>query len=379
MFPDHIYTHAWAGQERKKLGNCDPGLLEKCVYALTLLGYLAESGLPFLFKGGTSILLHLPEIRRLSIDIDIVTPVADTELNRVVARIGQTAPFIRCEESVRGTVAGRNILPHRRHFKFWFRSGRARPEEGCVLLDVVREEHWPHDTLKRPIRTAFLVPDREIMVTLPTIESLLADKLAAFAPTTTGVRLRHPSDNAPGEIMQVAKQLFDVGVLFEHAVDFAAVARVYDGAQAQESGYRGNLHSRDATLTDTLNACLGVTGARVRGAPANNFPDTPLLMEGFDRLKGHLTQGRADDNARRVLAARAGVLAAHLRANRPFDFAAARYKQSEAQLAALRGASLRGHVHEWIDRIKPVSAEAYHYWYLALHAEVQSHISISQT
>jgi len=368
MFPDHIYTPAWADKERRELGNCDPGLLEKCAYALTLLGYLAESGFPFLFKGGTSILLHLPKIRRLSIDIDIVSPVADEELNRIVARIGSTAPFIRSEENTRGTAAGRSILPHRRHFKFWFRSERAKSGEGSILLDVVQEAHWPHATLKRPIRTSFLVPDREIMVTLPTIESLLGDKLTAFAPTTTGVRLRRSPSNEPGEIMQVAKQLFDVGTLFEHASDFAAVARTYDGVQAQESSYRENLYSRDATLTDTLNACLGVTGARVRHAPATIFPDTSLLLDGFGRLEGHLTQGHLDDNVRRVLAARAGMLAAHLRANRQFDFAAARYSGNAAQLAALRGASLRGHAHEWLDRIKPTNAEAYYYWYQALHS-----------
>lgn len=172
------------------MGNCDPGLREKCVRALTLPGHLTESGLPFLFKGGTSILLHLPRIRRLFIDIDIVSPASNEDLERM----------------------------RRRHFKLWFRSERAPTGEDFVLLDVVQEAHCPHDTVKLPIHAAFLVPNREIPVTLPTIESLLGDKLTAFAPTTicVGVKLRR-RDNQPGEIMQVAKQLFDVGVLFEHA------------------------------------------------------------------------------------------------------------------------------------------------------------------
>lgn len=365
MFAEHVYTREWADKERRKLGNCDPGLLEKCVRALTLLGRLAESGLPFLFKGGTSILLHLPEVRRLSIDIDIVSSASNEELERVVAKIGQTAPFFRWEENVRGTATGREPLPRRRHFKLWFASPRAQSGEDYVLLDVVQETHCPHDIVKRPIRTAFLVPDREITVTLPTIEGLLGDKLTAFAPTTTGVRLRKQGGEV-GEVMQVAKQLFDVGVLFEHATDFTAVARAYDGVQAQESGYRENLHTRDASLADTLNACLGVTGARVRQAPATLFPDTPLLLDGFRRLAGHLTQRSPDDNARRVLAARAGVLAAHLRSGRPFDFAVMRYTQSAAQVEALRAASLRDHAHAWLDGIKTTNAEAYHYWYLGL-------------
>jgi len=209
------------------------------------------------------------------------------------------------------------------------------------------------------------VPDRQITVTLPTIESLLGDKLTAFAPTTTGVKLRKPNNEA-GDVMQVAKHLFDVGVLFEHANDFGQVARTYDGVQAQESSYRNNLYSRDATLADTLNACLGITGARVRAAPATLFPDTPLLLDGFRRLESHLTQRRPDDNARRTLAARAAVLVAHLRAGRVFDFAEARYIGSSAQITALRSASLNGRPNSWIDSLKAVNPEAYYYWHQAL-------------
>ncbi|MGA7726265.1 MAG: nucleotidyl transferase AbiEii/AbiGii toxin family protein [Opitutaceae bacterium] len=365
MFPAPVYKRAWADEQRQALGNCDPGLLEKCVHALTLLGHLAESGLPFMFKGGTSILLHLPKIRRLSIDIDIVSPASDPELDRVIEHIGQIDPFIRAEENTRTASATRDPLPQRRHFKFWFRSEREQTGESSILLDVVQEAHCPHTTIALPIRTVFLTPDREIMVTLPTVESLLGDKLTAFAPTTTGVRLRRPGGDV-GNTMQVAKQLFDVGVLFEHANDFEQVARVYDGVQAQESGYRDNIHSRDATLADTLNACLGLTGERVRSAPVTVFPDTPLLSEGFGKLKGHLTEARLGDNARRILAARAAVLAAHLRAGRNFDFSKLRYTQSEAQLAALRAASLRETPHAWLDPLKQTIPEAYHYWHLSL-------------
>lgn len=139
--------------------------------------------------------------------------------------------------------------------------------------------------------------------------------------------------------MQVAKQLFDVGVLFSHADDFAEIARVYGGVQAQESGDRANAHSREATLTDTLNACLEATAT----TPAQHevFPDTPLLLEGFSKLRGHLAGPAFDDGMRRVFAARAGVVAAYLRSSRSLDLPAIRYTQRELQLAALRAASLK--------------------------------------
>jgi hypothetical protein len=363
MFPPSTYTRAWADEKRRELGNCDPVLLEKCVHALTLLGLLAESGLPFIFKGGTSLLLHLPQISRLSIDIDIVSPATDDELNRVVQKIGKLTPFIRAVESERDKNSERESLPRRRHFKFFFRSERAKDGEAAVLLDVVQEKECPHVTVQRPIRTSFLVPEREIAVTLPTIESLLGDKLTAFAPTTTGVRLRR-SNGSPGDVMQVAKQLFDVGVLFAHAANFAEITRVYDGVQAQEASYRGNAHTREETLTDTLNACLGATALK----PAHYavFPDTPLLLDGFNKLRGHLTDPKFDTEKRRVLAARAGLLAAYLQSGRSLDLETIRYTQSEMQLDNLRAASLRGHPHDWLDRIKPTNPEAYHYWHIAL-------------
>lgn len=136
--------------------------------------------------------------------------------------------------------------------------------------------------------------------------------------------------------------------------------------QAQESGYRENLHTRKASLTETLNACLGVTGTRTKRAPANLFPDTALLLNGFQRLEGHLTQRRPDDNERRVMAARAAVLAAHLRAGRALDFTTARYTGSAAQLQALRAASLNDHEHSWLDGLKAVNPEAFHYWHLGM-------------
>jgi predicted nucleotidyltransferase component of viral defense system len=88
MFPAAVFQPDWVNQQRRQLGNCDPAILEKCVHALTLLGYLVESGLPFIFKGGTSLLLHMPQVRRLSRDIDIVCgrPAADGDAVRDLCR-----------------------------------------------------------------------------------------------------------------------------------------------------------------------------------------------------------------------------------------------------------------------------------------------------
>jgi hypothetical protein len=358
MIPTAAYTRDWINTQRRILGGCDPQILEKSVHALALLGHLAESGLPFQFKGGTSLLLHLESIRRLSIDIDIVCAVAPRELDRVMAEIGQLPPFLGSDEDVRGERG----LPQRRHFRFFFRSVLGAQPTLPILLDVIVEARLVHRTVQRPIRTSFLTPEREVRVTLPTVESLLADKLTAFAPTTVGVPLRRP-DGTPGDVMQVAKQLFDVGVLFDHAVDTQEIARVYAAIQAIESEYRASAHSAAASLADTIRACLALSATR-RSVLAN-FPDAPLLRDGFQRLRGHLAWAGFGDQDMRRLAARAAHVAKFLQDQIPFDLAALRYTGSPEQIELLRTASLNGSDYAWLDHLKATNPEAYHYWYHA--------------
>lgn len=359
MFPVDTYTGPWLTKQARELGGCQPDLLERCVHALTLLRHLSESGLPFVFKGGTSLLLHLNPVRRLSIDIDIVCGAPAADLTRLVEEIGRRAPFLKSEEDDRGV----RDLPQRRHFKFYFRSALGRQAELPVLLDVVEESRQVHTTRRMAIRTPFLEPESEVLVTVPTIESLLGDKLTAFAPTTTGVPLRKP-DGSAADVMQVTKQLFDVGMLFDAAGDFAQMSLSYDAICALESGYRTTHPTREAALDDTFAACLALTASKQRDLAA--YPDATLLHNGFDRMAGHLTWPDFGREHRRTLASRAAVLAAHLRTGRTFDFAAARYTGSPEQIAILRAATLNGTPHAWLDGLKAVNPEAYHYWLLAL-------------
>ena len=358
MFPSFAFTPDWIDSQRKQLGGCDPGILEKCVHALTLLGYLAESGLPFIFKGGTSILLHLPQIRRLSRDIDILCGQTPAEVDGVVREIGARAPFLRSEEDARGARG----LPRRRHFKFFYRSALPGKFEQEILLDVVEEGREVHSLVTLPIQTSFLKAEVERLVRVPTIESLLGDKLTAFAPHTTGVPFY--SKTTEDQSQQVAKQFFDIGVLFEFATDFVEIAKTYDAIRAQESEYRENRHTREATLDDTFQACLALTATK----KLELYPEASLLHDGFDKMKGHLTwpqfiQGR---EPRRTLAARAGVLVAHLRAGVPFDLVSARYAGTTEQLAVLKTATLDGTPHPWINGVRATNPEAFYYWHKAI-------------
>ena len=62
----------WIQSVGTRLGKVDKALLEKAIRALFLEEQLKIRGLDFQFKGGTSLLLHLPTPLRFSIDVDIV-------------------------------------------------------------------------------------------------------------------------------------------------------------------------------------------------------------------------------------------------------------------------------------------------------------------
>ena len=53
--------------------SADLQLLEKTIEALYLLENLVSEGLKFIFKGGTSLVLLLNDLKRFSVDVDIIT------------------------------------------------------------------------------------------------------------------------------------------------------------------------------------------------------------------------------------------------------------------------------------------------------------------
>jgi len=69
----------------------------KVIRAHWLLGGLAESDLPFVFKSGTALILKLGSQRRLSIDIDIVVEKKDEGLPALLSKVAQQKGFTKAE------------------------------------------------------------------------------------------------------------------------------------------------------------------------------------------------------------------------------------------------------------------------------------------
>lgn len=76
-----------------------------------IINTLARSGCPFLFKGGSSLMLHLNTSKRLSIDIDIICP-PGTVIENYLNLYAQEYGFGKVAYSTRLLAKGFNKIRH---------------------------------------------------------------------------------------------------------------------------------------------------------------------------------------------------------------------------------------------------------------------------
>jgi len=347
IHPD-CFTKAWLNSCREQAGRLDPALLEKSIYAFDLLGRLQAAGLPFVFKGGTAMLLLLDQFRRLSIDVDIVCPLPEEEVERVVTEVAAKGPYLSMEPDKRDP----NRLPRRHHYLFRYRSVVNDNIPQLLQLDVLQDEaHYPV-IQNRPLTSRFIRPLGEVSVPVPTIEGLLGDKLTAFAPETVGVR--YTAFKAP---MRIAKQISDIGELFVHAQDSRAVLHAYNALFEAENRYRAGAFTREQALLDTIAAARILASVQLKGSKESEA--SRLLHEGVGQVDSHMIGKtyRLDDA--KVAASRAAHLAAMVLRGAVGQLHMERY--DPARVAELKQATLSLKWHPLM-RLRGINDEAFYHW-----------------
>ncbi len=277
----------------------DPGLLEKSIYALELLGQLAHQKVPFVFKGGTCMLLLLPDIRRLSIDVDISCTLTDNELDSALAEISGNSRFELFEQDHRDP----DRLPKRSHYKFHYTSA-INGRTADILLDVMQEKCLYPETITKNIATTYAIPENTLSVNVPSVEGLIADKLTAFAPRTIGVLYSDRSS------LKILKHCADIGVLYDHCANVNDIYNAYESIWPVENSYRENAFNREQVLTDTIDTSrllclLGLKGCQ-------NSKETEILSRGITQLDSHIIGSRFSRDEAKICAAKAAYLATAL-------------------------------------------------------------------
>lgn len=283
-------------RELQKNSKRDPALLERAVYAFGLLEAISRVGMPFVFKGGSCLMLLLEHPKRLSTDIDI-TVEPGTPLDEYIRQASVIFPFLRVEEQKR--TGGSNI--EKRHLKFAYNSP-VNGREFYILLDVLFEENLYAGLEEREIRNDIIITEPEYLtVRVPGINCILGDKLTAFAPHTIGIPL------GAGKDMEVMKQFYDVCTLLDVFTDYDKVSVTYKKVAAAEIAYRSAEIGQMDTLEDTYwsAACLASRG-KIRGE------DYPLYVKGIRDLRTHIFAENYSPEIAAVRAARVMYMAACL-------------------------------------------------------------------
>src|SRR5690625_4212124 len=96
MIDQSKLTDKWVQQVAGE-HNADPLLIEKVIRALLLLEGLVKQDLTFVFKGGTALLLHFDSTKRLSIDIDIILPNKEINLEEILTAVVEEQNFTKFE------------------------------------------------------------------------------------------------------------------------------------------------------------------------------------------------------------------------------------------------------------------------------------------
>lgn len=86
----------------QKQSKKDPALLERAVFAFGLLGAIRRVEMPFIFKGGTCLILLLKHPMRPSTDIDIVVE-PDTDVDTYISNASTIFPFKLSDGELRET------------------------------------------------------------------------------------------------------------------------------------------------------------------------------------------------------------------------------------------------------------------------------------
>ena len=321
--------------------------MEKVIRALLLLEGLSESGLPFVFKGGTALMLLMNSTKRLSIDIDIVISNSPKNLDEIFEAFAKQKGFTKVEIQHRATSS--NI--QKSHYKFFYTPiHQAHFGEEAILLDILFEENHYKNILAVELQSSFInSKGKNATINVPSFEDLLGDKLTAFAPNTTGIPYFKKGESMS---MEIIKQLYDVGNLFDVAEDLATTKATFNKIAATEIVYRNlkNIEPKDV-LNDIYNTsfCIALRGTFEQ----QNFEQ---LQQGIQRVAQFIFSESYHIDKAIVAAAKATYLSQLILTEQK------KFEKFEA-VNQIKDAIIESPHNTKLNKLKKSNPEAFFYWW----------------
>lgn len=338
-------------RKQKEFNRINPPVLEKMIHALYLVQNLKKQGLDFIFKGGTSLILLLENANRFSVDIDIVlnkkyeSDSTRKEIESVLSEIVADSNFQAWTLDERRSY--REGIP-KAHYKLDYQP-KFDPS-GHILLDILFEKNYYPNIIEIPVQTKWIESDEIINVSVPDVDSITGDKLTAFAPNTTGIKY------GAGKELEIIKQLFDIGNLFEKVDSVETAAKSFNAFAVEEISYRGLTITPSEVLNDIIEtARIIALRDRNRDEPYKSYYNE--LQKGIRSFNNFMISGsfRPDDAV--TASAKAAYIAAKILAE---DYAAIeRYKAED-----ISGLNVENTEWNFLNRLKRLpDKSAFFYWY----------------
>jgi hypothetical protein len=351
MIKAHCFEKGWIDgfRTKSKYKRINPPLLEKMIQAFSLLQHLKTQGLGFIFKGGTSLMLLLEQSNRFSVDIDIITEETRETIEKVLDEVVIASHFIKWElDEKRSYKAG---VP-KAHYQIEYNSALNR-NSNYILLDILFEKSCYPQIQPRAIQTHWIDTEMLIEVNMPTIESITGDKLTAFAPTTTGILY------GKGKGLEIVKQLFDLGTLFDEIQSIAITDSSFRAFAAQEIAYRELGLTPEVILQDIIDTCRVISQReRNRIEPEKTY--FKELQDGIRAFDNYLIAGHFRIEEAIIASAKVAYLAAKLLKGdfRPIE----KYDEQATDKSDIENSNWN-----YLNRIKRFpDKSAFFYWYKCL-------------
>lgn len=347
MIDQEKTTKDWLENVSRKNSKADKIIVEKVIRALLLVEGLVKQEIPFVFKGGTSLMLHFDSTKRLSIDIDIILPKDIDDLEGQLDAVAEEQGFLRKELQHRNAQS----KIKKEHYKFFYEPlHKTNKDEEYVLLDILIEEVGYLNIIPLPIRSIFVpIIDKPLEVQVPSLEDILGDKLTAFAPNTTGIPY---SKNDNSMSMEIIKQLYDIGNLFDVANDIRIIKKTFSKFAKTELEYRNKSELSESDVLEDIyqtSLCIVSRGAFGEG----NFIE---LQNGVQRIRSFIFSEKYQLEKAITHASKAAYLSALIKYN------AETIKKFDNPLE-VKDWLVDEPINNRLNRLKKSNPEAFFYWY----------------
>jgi len=359
MILHETYTKQWIEGFRNQFKTADTGIIEKMIFALSLLEELANQKVEFIFKGGTALVLLYEKTLRFSTDIDIITTLKPEIIENILNNIIANSKFTNWKlDEKRSFISN---IP-KAHYKMFFVSPISN-KENLILLDVLFEENPYPEILNLPIASIWLKTEEPYnSVQIPTLESILGDKITAFAPNTTGIKYQNEKD------LEIVKQLFDVSNLIDISKKLDIVKKSFVNSALKEISYRKLSITTDDIFEDIFQTTLLLArNSKIKDEPDKSKFDE--LQNGIKKLNNHL----AERNFRLEQAIEASAKTAWfteiLKQNKFDEFILYSEKIN------INDWLIQNTEYNFINRFKKTNKTAFYYWYKCL--EIKKLLDVS--